>query len=43
MKSIEATGIGTRVIVTGTAFIGIFLALFAAFFAEFVVRVREAE
>jgi len=41
VKSIESTGIGKRVIVTFTAFIGIFLGVFVAFIAEFAAKVKE--
>ena len=42
MKSIEPTGTSRKLIVIIAAFAGIFLAVFSAFFAEFVSKVREA-
>ena len=42
MKSLEPTGTSRKLIVIITAFAGVFLAVFSAFFAEFVAKVREA-
>ena len=41
MKSIEPTGTSRKLIVIISAFAGIFLGVFSAFFAEFVAKVRE--
>jgi len=41
MKSVEATSISSAVILSATIFVGFLLAILSAFFAEFVVKVRE--
>ena len=41
MKSIEPTGTSRKLIVIIAAFAGIFLAVFSAFFAEFVSKIKE--
>lgn len=41
MKSVQPTGTGKKLVVTLAVFAGIIFAIFAAFFAEFIGRVKE--
>jgi uncharacterized protein involved in exopolysaccharide biosynthesis len=41
MRSIDPTGVSKKLVVIVTAFLGIFLGVFAAFFFEFLAKVKE--
>ena len=43
MQSIEPSGFNNTLIIAISAFVGLFIAVFSAYFAEFIVKVREKQ